>query len=115
VLVLDDDPAIGELLSIVLGRAGYEPVTPVDAAAALDFAAGRPEAVVAAVCDLQLDAANGAEVLCGLRGIAPRMRAIVISGHAESHVRAELDRAGTEATFVQKPFRAADLVAAIEH
>jgi DNA-binding NtrC family response regulator len=115
VVVLDDDPLIGELLSVVLDRAGYEPVTPGDPEAAYGIVAKRPDSVVAAVCDLQLGPSNGAEVLCNLRGIAPGLRAIVMSGHPEAHVQAELERAGTEATVFQKPFRPADLVAAIEH
>jgi DNA-binding NtrC family response regulator len=115
VLVLDDDPLIGELLSVVLDRAGFEPVTPVDAEAAYVVVADHPDSVVAAVCDLQLGTSNGAEVLCNMCAMVPGMRAIVMSGHAESHVQAELDRAGTEATIFQKPFRPADLVAAIDH
>jgi DNA-binding response OmpR family regulator len=115
VVVLDDDPLIGELLAVVLDRAGYEPVTPGDAEAAYGIVADHPGSVVAAVCDLQLGRANGAEVLCNLREMAPGMRAIVMSGHPESHVQAELERAGTDATVIQKPFRPADLVAAIEH
>jgi len=113
VLVLDDDPIIGELLSVVLGRAGFEPLTPSNPRDAIDVASTRPDAVVAAICDLQLGSTNGAELLGTLSRLAPAMQAIVMSGHPESHIQAELDRAGTEAIMFQKPFRPADMVAAI--
>lgn len=113
VIVLDDDPIIGELLSVVLDRAGFEPYIPTDWRTAVDVAAARSESVVAAICDLQLGSANGAEVLGALCGVVPDLRAIVMSGHSESHVQAALDRAGTDAIVFQKPFRPADLVAAI--
>ena len=113
VLVLDDDPVVGELLGVLLRRAGLETVIVVDPTAALLAAAERAPSIVAAVCDLQLGTSNGADVLCALRPIIPAARAIVMSGHPAAHVEAELARAGIDAIVFQKPFRAADLVAAI--
>lgn len=112
VLVLDDDPIVGELLSVVLAQAGFEALTPPDWASALELVTQR--SVVAAVCDLQLGDSNGVEVLESLRQAAPGLRAVVMSGHPAWHVRSELDRVGTEAIVLQKPFRPADLVAALE-
>lgn len=109
--MLDDDPLIGELLSVVLDRAGFEAVTPPDWPTALGIVTQR--LVLAAVCDLQLGDSNGAEVIGSLQHAAPQLRAIVMSGHPAAHVHAELARVGTEAIVLQKPFRPADLVAAI--
>ena len=113
VLVLDDDPVIGELLSVVLGRAGFEPRTPVDWRAAVDGASERGERIVAAVCDLQLGHANGADLLGELCERLPGVCAVLISGHSTAHIHTELARAGIDAIVFQKPFRASEMVAAI--
>ena len=113
VLVLDDDPIMGELLSVVLTRAGFEPRVLDDWRTAVAAATADAGPVVAAICDLQLGTADGAEVLAELQQAVPDLLAIVMSGHPESHIRAALDRAGTHAIVFQKPFRPADLVAVL--
>ena len=111
--MLDDDPIMGELLSVVLTRAGFEPRVLDDWPGAVDVATAHPGPVVAAICDLQLGTVDGAEVLAALREAIPEMQAIVMSGHPESHIQAALSRAGTDALVFQKPFRPADLVAVL--
>lgn len=113
VLVIDDDPVLGELLALALAHAGFEAVTPADRHAAVAVATDRGAAVVAAVCDLQLGSTNGIEIVRALRDVVPGLTAIVISGHSTSTVEAELHRAGTDAIVLQKPFRPAEMVAVL--
>ncbi len=111
--MLDDDPVIGELLSVVLGRAGFEPLVSQDWHAAVELVHARGERVVAAVCDLQLGHVNGADVIGALQSVEPGVCAVLISGHSQAHIHTQLAQTGTDAIVFQKPFRAADMVAAI--
>jgi CheY-like chemotaxis protein len=87
VLVLDDDPAIRELLGTALGRRGYRVTCaeePEEAAALLAF---RDFDLVC--IDLDLSGLNGLEglgLLSETRARLPRQRIVVITGNPDPNV-----------------------------
>jgi two-component system cell cycle response regulator DivK len=68
ILVIEDDPASLELLKYLLGRAGYEVYAAPDGAAGLQAALRHNPDLV--LCDLQMPALTGFEVLARLRADA---------------------------------------------
>ena len=111
VFVVDDDPVVRTVTDKLLTRLGHD----VNA-----FASG-PEAVAAmqdapaelVVLDYRMPGMDGEACLVALLDIAPEARIVVSSGLGEaSAARALVDR-GARA-FIEKPYRLADLKAAIE-
>ncbi len=65
VLVVDDDPAVSELLRLVLGNAGFDVATAGDGVAGLlAIDANRPDLVI---LDVAMPAMDGLEAVCRLR------------------------------------------------
>jgi CheY-like chemotaxis protein len=111
VLVVDDDPAMREMLACLLDRLGYAAQTAIDAEEAL-FAleARRFHAVV---CDLHMPRRDGFGLARVLRRIRPDVPLVLISSFAGPDTAAEAVRAGAGA-FLAKPFSSAALREAIE-
>ncbi|WP_143479301.1 response regulator, partial [Pseudomonas aeruginosa] len=66
ILVVDDDPAIAEMIGIILRGEGYDPLFAADGKAAIDsFRGERPDLVL---LDLMLPGMSGLEVCRTVRG-----------------------------------------------
>lgn len=64
VLIVDDDPAIRDVLRIALNQGGFQTVEAADGAAALaQFAAARPDIVVLDIMLPELDGTDGCRAL----------------------------------------------------
>jgi two-component system cell cycle sensor histidine kinase/response regulator CckA len=106
-LLVDDEPALADLLKKYLERLGYR----VDACnhpdAALELLNTQPQRYAVLVTDLTLPTMSGEELILRSRECVPGLRAIIASGYPyEPRV------AGVE--FLQKPFRPNLLAQAIE-
>lgn len=102
VLVVEAEPAIGQLLSgAVSAQRGYQAVLVADAAVAL--ATVEAVQVDLAIIDLDLPGLSGIELVDRLRVIASdRLPVLVVSDGTAEHTAAMRER--RIATFVQKPF-----------
>jgi DNA-binding response OmpR family regulator len=109
VLVVEDDPDIGKLLLLLLGRAGIEATLRTDGLAGLAAVAElRPDLVV---LDVGLPVLDGWQVLERIRaGAGPRLPVLLLSAHAQETDRDRGLRMGADG-FVLKPFRNDELVA----
>ncbi len=106
-LLVDDEPALANLLKKYLERLGYQVdacTHPEDALKLLDE---NPERYGLLVTDLTLPEMNGEELVLRARERAPELRAIIASGYPY-----EPRTAGVE--FLQKPFQPAVLAQAVE-
>jgi two-component system cell cycle sensor histidine kinase/response regulator CckA len=106
-LLVDDEPALMDLLKKYLERLGYR----VDACShpetALELLNAHPERYAVLVTDLTLPAMSGEELILRSRERVPGLRAVIASGYPyEPRV------AGVE--FLQKPFRPNLLAQAVE-
>ena len=113
ILCADDDADILSLVSLRLGRAGYEVLTAADGQTALELARARRP--VLAVLDVMMPRLTGVEVLAELRRDAAfaGLKVILLSARVlEPDVTRGLD-AGADA-YVPKPFRAKELVDEVE-
>ena len=108
-LVIDDDPAIRELLSRELSLAGYETVAAADGLEGKElFERHRPDLVIT---DLAMPQADGLSVIAAVRQI-DRTPVLVLSvrGEEEDKVRA-LDLGADD--YVTKPFSLRELLARV--
>jgi DNA-binding response OmpR family regulator len=112
VLVVDDEPAIGDVVSRYLERAGYETTVAATGHDALGSAeATRPDVVV---LDLMLPDIDGLEVMRRLRRDDHRRGAIILlTARGEESDRVVGLRLGAD-DYVVKPFSPAELVARVD-
>jgi DNA-binding response OmpR family regulator len=112
VLVVDDEPTIGEVVSAYLQRAGYETRVAADGYRALEAVAERAPDLI--VLDLMLPGIDGLEVMRRVRERPDRKSAIILL----TAKGAEADRViglrlGAD-DYVVKPFSPAELVARVD-
>lgn len=106
ILIVDDDPAIGNLLEETLTRAGYRAVRAYSGTEALlSIANTRPDLVL---LDLMLPGLSGEELLPKLKGIP----VIVLSAKVDVDNKVNLLLGGA-VDYVTKPFNTKELLARI--
>ncbi|HEY1596005.1 MAG TPA: response regulator transcription factor [Thermoleophilaceae bacterium] len=112
VLVVDDEPTIGEVVCRYLDRAGYETRVALDGQAALDkFATHSPDLVV---LDLMLPGIEGLEVMRRIRDSDREHTAVILlTAKGEETDRIVGLRLGAD-DYVVKPFSPAELVARVD-
>jgi two-component system response regulator ResD len=112
VLVVDDEPTIGEVVSAYLERAGYETRVAADGVAALEAVAERSPDLI--VLDLMLPGLDGLEVMRRVRERRGRTSAIILlTAKGEESDRVIGLRLGAD-DYVVKPFSPAELVARVD-
>lgn len=106
ILIVDDDPAIGNLLEETLHRAGYYTMRAYSGTEALlSIATARPDLIL---LDLMLPGLNGEALLPHLKGIP----VIVVSAKVDVDNKVDLLLSGA-ADYVTKPFNTKELLARI--
>jgi DNA-binding response OmpR family regulator len=108
VLVVDDEPTIGEVVSAYLRRAGYDTRVAVDGHSALAAVAERAPDLI--VLDLMLPGIDGLEVM---RRVRERSAVILLTARGEESDRVTGLRLGAD-DYVVKPFSPAELVARVD-
>ncbi len=103
ILVVEDEPALCELLAGILTSKGYRVVTAADGAEGVAVFSTRRAEIQLVITDLGLPKLSGAEVIRQLREIDPRVPIIVASGFIEPDVRTDILRIGAK-EFIQKPY-----------
>ena len=101
VLVVDDDPAVGKVLSAQLAQAGIGCRHVPDAAAALALLRENPVDVV--ITDLRMPGASGMELLGEIGTRWPEIPVILLTAHGSVGVAVEAMKKGA-ADFLLKPF-----------
>jgi two-component system response regulator MtrA len=109
VLVVDDDPALAEMLGIVLRREGIEPVFVASGADAVPtFRATRPDLVL---LDLMLPGRDGLDVCRDLRSHS-NVPIVMLTARSDTVDVVRGLEAGAD-DYVVKPFKPAELVARV--
>jgi len=112
ILVVDDEPTIGEVVSAYLRRAGYETRVAADGDAALAAVAERAPDLI--VLDLMLPGTDGLEVMRRVRERPERASAIILlTAKGGESDRVTGLRLGAD-DYVVKPFSPAELVARVD-
>jgi FixJ family two-component response regulator len=107
IYVVEDDPAIRNLLSMVLTKAGYEVICFLDGEALLVEARKRnPVCILLDVC---LPGKSGLEISKELRNEGYPAPVLMISGAGTIDIAVQAVKGGA-VDFIQKPFKGSDLI-----
>ncbi|HUI67019.1 MAG TPA: PAS domain-containing protein [Nitrospirota bacterium] len=109
ILVVDDEPMVKQLAKDVLTRYGYTVLTAGGGEEAIDVFRQRSAEIDAVILDMVMPAMEGREVFRRLQELKPGVKVIVSSGYSQDQDADELILQGAR-SFVQKPFRIAELV-----
>ena len=109
VLIIEDDPAIGTMLSTLLGVEGYHPLLVADGQAGLDTARMMHPAAI--TLDLSLPSLDGIQILERLdEGTEQRIPVIIVSAYTDRLTSAHRARVSAILT---KPFEIDTLLSCI--
>ena len=106
ILILDDEPIVGDRLKPALEKCGYDVETLTDSQAAIDQLAQTRYDVL--ITDLKMAGPSGLDVLRFVREHTPGTRVIVITGYATAEQAKESMKGGA-VDFIAKPFRISQL------
>jgi two-component system, cell cycle sensor histidine kinase and response regulator CckA len=109
VLLADDEESIRSMGRRLLERAGFEVVVAADGREAIDLFTRHKANVRLVILDMTMPHLDGEACYRELRRIAPAVRVIMTSGYNEQDVISRFVGKGL-AGFVQKPYKAADLL-----
>jgi len=111
VLVADDESVVRNLVVATLERAGFTVEAVEDGAAAVAAVSHRPDSFFRLVLlDLMMPGMGGETAFAHIRRLRPELPVMMMSGYNEQDVSNQFAGQGF-ASFVQKPFRPAELVA----
>ena len=111
ILIVDDEPEIREELAEYLAGKGYRVVVAGDGREGL--AKFRAEPCDLVITDMKMPGMAGDEVIRCLRGIAPGLPIVVLTGHYSTQDVADANRAGAAAVF-NKPIKLRALYEALK-
>ncbi len=111
ILIVDDEPSVGDALKLVLESSGYEVVLVTKGLDGIDEA--RAKSFGFSVVDLYLTDISGFQVISDLRNLQPQIPIILITAHGSPQVVAEAKRLGAVGALA-KPFHPAELLKVID-
>lgn len=110
IFIVDDDPAICTMLSLVLSREGYQPTCFSDGASLL--AATRVRTPACIVLDVHIPGRSGLDILRELNAQNYPAPIFIMSGQGDIPMAVDAIRHGAF-DFVEKPFRGSEMVARV--
>jgi two-component system response regulator PilR (NtrC family) len=111
VLVVDDEKAMRELLTVLLEKQGHAAIAASDGEEALRLVAEeRPDLVIS---DVRMPRMDGIGLLAGLRERDPRLPVIMITAYASSESTIQAMRLGAD-DYITKPFRVSEIRMVVE-
>jgi len=106
ILILDDEPIVGDRLKPALEKLGYSVETLTDSQRAIDRLAQKTFDLV--ITDLKMSGPTGLDILRFVQDESPTTRVIVITGYATAE-QARASLKGGAVDFIAKPFRISQL------
>lgn len=111
ILVVDDEPSVGDALRLVLESKGYDVVLVTKGVDGIDQARSRRFGF--GVVDLFLTDISGFQVITDLRNLQPHIPILLITAHGSPQVFAEAKRLGAIGALA-KPFPPAEILKLID-
>ena len=109
ILVIDDEENVRDVARVALEETGYAVLLARDGRKAIEVFSERADEIDAVLLDMSMPRMSGEETLAELRSIHPQVRVVLTSGYSEQEISEKFAGKGL-AGFVQKPFRASELV-----
>ncbi len=111
ILIVDDEPSVGDALKLVLESNGYEVVLVTKGLDGIDQARTKPFGF--SVVDLYLTDISGFQVIANLRNLQPQIPILLITAHGSPQVFDEAKRLGAVGALA-KPFHPSELLKVID-
>jgi len=111
IFVVDDDPAVRDTLSMVLGAGGYQVICFADGAALLVIARTRTPACI--LLDVHIPGKSGLDILKELHGEDYPAPIFMISGQGDIAMAVSAIKNGA-LDFIEKPFRGSEIVSRLD-
>jgi DNA-binding response OmpR family regulator len=111
VLIVDDEPSVGDALRLVLESNGYEVVLVTNGLDGIDQV--RQQRFGFSVVDLFLTDISGFQVITGIRKHQPEIPIVLITAHGSEQVFAEAKKLGAVGALA-KPFPPAEILKLID-
>lgn len=108
VLLVDDDPIVLELSSVMLSTLGFTVLTAMDGIEAVDIFRQHNDEIRLVLSDVSMPRMNGWETLLVLRQISPDIPVILASGYSENLIMQGIHDEHPQA-FLEKPYGLAAL------
>ena len=108
ILVVDDEPAVREVVKMALSHAGYHVIAVADGRAALENVQRRSFDLV--MLDVNMPSPDGWETLQRLKGLSPQLCVLMASGYALE----EEARSAGACGFIDKPYSFETLVGSVD-
>jgi len=112
ILIVDDDSKIRKILSDMLKKGGFKPVTAPTGEEAIATLRGKTADIAVALIDLRLDDMSGLEVMKEIKGIAPDIECIILTAHASQETAIEAMNLGAY-SYIQKSYEMESLLLTI--
>ena len=106
ILILDDEPIVGDRLKPALEKCGYTVETLTDSQKAIDQLARKRYDVL--ITDLKMSGPSGLDVLRFVKEQSPGTHVIIVTGYATADQAKESMKSGA-VDFIAKPFRISQL------
>lgn len=113
ILVVDDEPAVRLLTTAILTRQGFTVVTAADGREGVEMFRAHAGELACVLLDMTMPKMDGNEAFGAIRRLSPDARVILSSGYSEQEALKVFTGKGL-AGFIQKPYRAADLIDTIQ-
>jgi DNA-binding response OmpR family regulator len=111
ILIIDDEPSVGDALRLVLESNGYEVVLVDNGLDGIDQA--RTRRFGFSVVDLYLTDISGFQVIADLRNVQPQIPILLITAHGTPQVFDEAKRLGAVGALA-KPFHPSEILKLID-
>jgi signal transduction histidine kinase/CheY-like chemotaxis protein len=109
ILLIDDEPAVRQMMSAALGRAGYKVLAAGDGPTGLRILGEQQDSISLVFLDMGMPQMGGEKILRGVRASGCQVPVVICSGYSEPEVLTHF--AGCEfSAFIQKPFKMNELL-----
>jgi two-component system, cell cycle sensor histidine kinase and response regulator CckA len=112
ILLVEDHRSVRAAVKTVLERAGHAVLEAPSGERAVEIAKSHPGPIDLLLADVVMPGMDGFEVACSIRALRPGAKVLFMSGHVGNAYAKDLAR--NEASFLPKPFAAADLRHALD-
>lgn len=112
ILVVDDEPAVLELVKVILSRDGYTVLTAASGPRALDACAEDPGRVDLLLTDVMMPEMSGFALMDGMRDLCPGLPVLFMTGGAPNGLVNE--HSDSRCRLLTKPFDPRTLLIAVD-
>jgi two-component system cell cycle sensor histidine kinase/response regulator CckA len=103
VLVIDDEPLIRDIATMMLENVGYDVLVAEDGVAGAEMAAKHRQEILLVLCDLRMPGIDGWQTIVALQEVAPELPVALMSGQAIDKATCDQHPVKPWAT-IQKPY-----------